>query len=400
MCVSYEYDNISGLEYTCSMQLPPWAKPFMEGKHRYLVAHGGRGSGKSHAFAQIMLRKMRAKKTRVVCCREIQTSIRDSVHALLTDLIFANGWQFEFKVTQYSIIHIATGSKATFHGLKNRPESIKSIEGIDQVWVEESQTISETSMRLLIPTVRRPGSQIFLCLNPRFDSDYVYQRFVKETSDNVLCVQVNHRDNPWFPDVLKQELEYDFKHDPALYRHIWEGSLRPHGERGLFMPEVLQLAGPELSGEPPTIFGLDLSWTGFSALAGISISEDRQELYIHSLKHKSKVPLLGLVDWIGENDHRIVVDNARPEVIDLLQKAGYKAKRSKKGAGSVVKGADRMARFSKIWFAPGTETAMNEFMEIGFDEDDEITGTRDCYDACRYGLERMGGFKTISWSSL
>ena len=382
------------------MQLPEWSRQFLHSDKRYLVAHGGRGSGKSTTFAYLIILRMKRKRTRVVALREIQTSIRDSVHALMVDVIFKNGFQYEFKITQSSITNIENGSKCTFHGLRNNPESIKSVEGIDIAYVEESQTISEQSMRLLIPTVRKEGSQIYLVLNPRYDSDYVYNRFVKEPADNVLCAQVNYTANPFFPDVLRQELEYDREHDIDVFNHVWLGRLKPFGERPLFGPDQLQIDRGELHREPPDIYGLDLSFAGFNALVGISNPEG-SELYIHSLAHKSKIPLRKLTGWLGPIDKKIVVDSARPEVIDMLREDGFDVSGSKKGAGSVLKGADKMARYSKIWFAEGTEIAMKEFSELGFDENDELSGTRDCFDATRYALERIGGgFSTISWNSL
>ena len=347
----------------------------------------------------MVLMKCRRQTIRVLACREIQTSIKASVHALMRNIIYANGWQYQFKVTAAEIRHIETDSLITFAGLKNNPESVKSTENISIVFIEEAQTISEMSMQLLIPTVRRPGSEIWMAMNPRYSTDYCYDRFVKRPDDNVLSVAVNWQDNPFFPEVLRQEMQRDKEKDYELYKHTWEGSLRPHGERPLFTADSLQRAGSELFGEP-SIHGLDLSWSGDYALTGISESPDKHELYIHSCAVKSKVPLLGLADWIGVIDTTLVVDNARPEVIDLLQKAGYSAKRSKKGAGSVQKGADRMARYERIWFAPGTDDALQEFSELGFDENDELTGKRDVWDSVRYGLERMGGFKTISWGAL
>ena len=345
----------------------------------------------------MLLMRARQRKTRIVCGREIQTSIKDSVHQLLVSLIFRFGWQYEFKITERQIRHKENESLFTFVGLKNNPESVKSTEGIDLFWIEEGQTISHQSMRLLIPTVRKEGSEIWISMNPRYADDYVYERFIMGDNSNCLAVRVNFIDNPWFPEVLRQEMEYDKEHDYELYRHTWEGQLRPHGERPLFSPDALQRAGAELSREPPDIYGLDLSWSGDNALTGISESTDRRELFIHTLSLKSKIPLRKLSGWIGHIDKKIVVDSARPEVIDMLREDGFNVTGSKKGAGSVKKGTDKIARYDKIWFADGTEAAMKEFSELGFDDDDDLVGKRDCFDSVRYALERIGGgFQTIS----
>ena len=382
------------------MKLPAWAKPYLLEPHRYKIAYGGRGSSKSTSFCLMLLIRARQKKTRILACREIQTSIKSSVHQLLSNIIFEQGWQYEFKINASDITHKGNGSLITFAGLKNNPESVKSTEGIDLCYIEEAQSISEQSMRLLIPTVRKPGSEIHMAMNPRYDSDYIYKRFVKDPGDNVLGTAVNWSDNPWFPDVLKQEMEYDKGRDYEHYLHTWEGALRPFGERPLFTPDTLERISAESIGIP-TAYGLDLSWSGDNAFVAISSSEDRRQLTIHSATLKSKIPLKGLAGWLGSIDDTIVVDSARPEVINMLRDEGFNVKKSRKGAGSVQKGADKMARMHKIYFAPGTDEALKEFSELGYDENDELIGKRDCWDAVRYALELIGGgLQTIARNDL
>ncbi len=382
------------------MKLPAWAKPYLLEQHRYKIAYGGRGSSKSTSFCLMLLIRARQKKTRILACREIQVSIKSSVHQLLSNIIFEQGWQYEFKINASDITHKENGSVITFAGLKNNPESVKSTEGIDICYIEEAQTISEQSMRLLIPTVRKPGSELWMAMNPRYDSDYVYKRFIKEPGDNVLGTAVNWSDNPWFPDVLKQEMEYDKERDYEYYLHTWEGALRPFGERPLFTPDTLERISAE-SLRLPTAYGLDLSWSGDNALVSISATEDRRQLTIHSATLKSKIPLKGLSEWLGSIEDTIVVDSARPEVINMLRDEGFNVKKSRKGAGSVQKGADKMARMHKIYFAPGTDEALKEFSELGYDENDELIGKRDCFDATRYAMESIGGgLQTIARSDL
>lgn len=347
-----------------------------------------------------MLLLMARKETlRILACREIQTSIRSSVHQLMKNIIVSNGWGYEFKVWNSFIEHVKTGSVFSFAGLKNNPESVKSTEGIDICFIEEAQTISEDSMRLLIPTVRKPGSQIWMALNPRYESDYVYARFVKENDHNVLLCKVNYQDNPWFPDVLREELEYDKKRDYGYYLHTWEGHLRPYGSRSVFSPDILAWSGAGLLGEP-AIYGLDLSYSGKNALTGISTSESEHELYIHSAASSTKVPLQQMSTWLGNIDNTIVVDSARPEVIRLLRDQGYTVRPSKKGAGSVIRGIDKLQKFKKIIFGPGTEEAYEEFSKLGFDDNENLMGSRDFVDAVRYGVERLGGFAAIKWGEL
>lgn len=380
--------------------MPEWARDFYTESKRYKIAHGGRGSSKSWTFCTMVIDAASKSKKRVLCCREIMTTLKASVRQLLIDIIERYdypGWRYsERQLTNVN------GSVITFAGLKNNPENVKSTEGVDICFIEEGQTISETSMRLLIPTIRKPGSEIWVAMNPRFADDYCYRRFVvgNEGVDNVLSRQVNYTDNPWFNDTMRGEMEYDKQHDYGMYRHIWLGELRPYGERPVFTPDALEIGVPAWASDGPSIYGLDLSWSGKNALDGIQVSEDRRELYVSEAAESSKVPLTELGAWIGELDIAMVVDNARPEVIDMLRKQGFTVRRSKKGAGSVLSGADKMARFHKIWIRPGLEFVADELSRLGWDENENIIGDRDHFDAIRYGLERINAMRLISFGEL
>jgi len=316
----------------------------------------------------------------------------------MKNIIRENGWEYEYKVTNAFIEHLKTGSLISFAGLKNNPESVKSTEGIDICFIEEAQTISEDSMRLLIPTIRKPGSQIWMAMNPRYNTDYVYDRFVLHSDDNVLLCKVNWQDNPWFPDVLREEMEHDKKRDYGLYLHTWEGHIRPYGARPVFSCNLLEWCGSELSGEPD-IYGLDLSYSGKNAITGIRAAET-DYLDILTAASASRVPLQQMSEFLGNIDNTIVVDSARPEVIKLLRDQGYTIRGSKKGAGSVIRGIDRLQKYHKIRFAAGTEEAYEEFSKLGFDADENLVGDRDFVDATRYAVERIGGFKALKWGEL
>lgn len=371
----------------------------MTSKARYKVASGGRGSSKSTSLALMLLIMGRQAKLRILGCREIQTSIKSSVHQLMKNIISTNGWGYEYKIWNSYIEHLKTGTLITFAGLKNNPESVKSTEGIDICFIEEAQTISEDSMRLLIPTVRKPGSQIWMAMNPRYATDYVYDRFVIHGDHNVLACKVNWTENPWFPDVLREEMEYDKQRDFGYYLHTWEGHLRPFGERPVFAPDVLVWTGSIIPGEPD-IYGLDLSYSGKNALAGISTSEGGHILNILSAASASKVPLQQMSGWLGNIDNTIIVDSARPEVIRMLRDQGYTVRGSKKGAGSVIRGIDKLQKYHEIRFSEGTEEAYEEFSKLGFDESENLVGARDYVDAVRYGVERLGGFTALKWGEL
>lgn len=373
---------------------------FIRKKSRYKIAYGGRGSGKSWSFALTFVRMACQQDVRVLCTRELQTSLRSSVHQLLRDTIIRNGLLMEFKITMNMIRHTRTGAFFIFAGLKNNPEAVKSTEGLTHVWIEEGQTISEESMSLLIPSVRGQDSEIWITMNPRYEKDHIYSKFIAGNHPEVFKKKVNWQDNPWFPTVLEVEKQYDYETNHAMYLHTWEGELRPYGERPLFDPAALVRGGTELSGGIGA-FGLDLSYSGKSALVGISISEAGDELFILQASSRTRLSLPKITEFLGEIDNTVVVDNARPEVIDLMRESGYTVRRSKKGAGSVLRGADRMARFRHIHFAPDTEDVLDEFSRLGWDESENLIGDRDFFDATRYALEVLEGkMKIITFGEL
>ncbi len=211
------------MDNTHKIQLP---KPFGDlifTPMRYKIYYGGRGGGKSYSVALALLTMAMQGKIRVLCTRELQTSIADSVHRLLSDIILARGWADNFFVGQKTIRCKQTGSEFLFKGLKHNITEIKGMEGIDYVWCEESENISDRSWELLIPTIRKSGSEIWVIFNPRNPTDPTYQRFVATKRDDAIVKKVSYRDNPWFPDVLRKEMETLRKADHDAYLHVWEG---------------------------------------------------------------------------------------------------------------------------------------------------------------------------------
>ncbi len=190
---------------------------------RYKGAYGGRGSGKSHFFAEQIVLKCFAKLTRVVCIREVQLTIRDSVKTLLIDKINKFGLGSYFQVLDTEI-RGTNGSLIIFRGMQSyNAESIKSLEGFDIAWIEEAQTLSDKSFSLLRPTIRKPGSEIYASWNPRHRTDAIDKFFRKNPHPDAISVLVNWRDNPLFPDVLRKEMEHDKSVDEDAAEHVWEG---------------------------------------------------------------------------------------------------------------------------------------------------------------------------------
>lgn len=220
------------------LQLTEKLAPLFEPR-RYKVMHGGRGGGKSWAVAATLLVMAANEPLRVLCAREVQKSMRDSVHRLLKDAIVRLGMTDFYQVLD-SEIRGANGSLFLFAGLQSHTvDSIKSFEGVDRVWIEEAHGVSKKSWDVLIPTIRKGGSEIWLTLNPDMDTDDTYTRFIASPSPDTWCVEVNWRDNPWFPDVLNAErLKSKRSGNDEDYGHIWEGKPRRVAAGAIYRHEI------------------------------------------------------------------------------------------------------------------------------------------------------------------
>jgi phage terminase large subunit len=202
------------------------------------VFYGGRGSGKSWGVARALLAKGRSRPLRVLCAREIQKTIADSVHRLLKDQIGLLGLD-DFYQVQETSIRGANGTEFIFAGIRGLDiAKIKSLEGIDICWVEEGQTVSKRSWDVLVPTIRKPGSEIWVTFNPELDTDETYQRFVVTPHADSIVIKVNHDANPWFPDVLKQEMATLKERDPEAYENVWLGNCRTSVEGAIYANEI------------------------------------------------------------------------------------------------------------------------------------------------------------------
>lgn len=206
---------------------------------RYKVMKGGRGGGKSHGVAEVLLEKGARNPLRILCAREIQKSMRDSVHRLLKDKIVKLGLQAFYEVLDTEI-RGANGTLIVFSGLQSHTvDSIKSFEGVDLVWIEEAHGVSKKSWDTLTPTIRKEGSEIWLTLNPDMETDETYQRFIATPSPDTWVCDINWRDNPWFPDVLNEErLKAKRSMLKEDYEHIWEGKARRVAAGAIYRHEI------------------------------------------------------------------------------------------------------------------------------------------------------------------
>lgn len=222
-----------------AVQLMDEFHPFLD-PTRYKVSFGGRGSGKSWSVATLLVLKAYAEPTRVLCCREIQKSITDSVLQLLADQIERLGLTDHFEVQKTQIIG-RNGSRFIFEGLRSNVTKIKSLEGIDICWVEEAESLTKSSWDVLIPTIRAPGSEIWVTFNPYDELDDTYQRFVVAPPPDSYVVKVNYLQNPWFPEELLKEAEYMKSQDEELYKHIWLGECLSNKEGAYYAQQIKQL---------------------------------------------------------------------------------------------------------------------------------------------------------------
>ena len=205
---------------------------------RYKVAYGGRGSAKSWSFARALLVKGKSKKHRILCAREVQKSIKDSVHKLLSDQIQVMGMGDFYEVIE-NAIRGKNGTEFAFAGLASHTvESIKSFEGVDIVWVEEAQVVTKRSWDVLIPTIRKDNSEIWVSYNPELDTDETHQRFAINPPPDSLIAKVNWDDNPWFPPVLEKERQHCKLTNPKDYANIWEGECKPAVSGAIYYDEI------------------------------------------------------------------------------------------------------------------------------------------------------------------
>lgn len=330
--------------------LPKWAKALFDQQARYIAIRGGRGSGKSRSVATALVLRAAQTPLRILCAREIQKSIRDSVKRLLDDEIDRLALKSFFQSTDTEI-RGANGSLFLFAGLRTNIESIKSMEGLDIAWVEEAQTVSQASLDILIPTVRNPGSQIWFTWNPNRDTDPVDSMFVRvDPPPSSVVLRVNWDQNPWFPDVLRAEMEYDRSRDPEKYAHVWEGEYVQHSEARVFKnwriepfetpPDAIHRMGADFG------FAVDPTVLVRCHVVGRKLFVDWEAYQVGC----EVVDTPALFMTVPEAEKwPIVADSSRPETISHLRKNGFpKIMPAVKGAKSVEEGVEFLKSYDIV----------------------------------------------------
>jgi len=308
-------------------------------RSRYKICYGGRGGAKSWGIARALLIKGAEQPTRILCAREFQTSIKDSVHKLLCDQIEALGLHSFYEITQASI-RGSNGTEFAFAGLKNNISNIKSFEGVDICWVEEAQTVSRLSWNVLIPTIRKEGSEIWVSFNPELETDETYKRFVLLPPDDCIQIKLNWRDNPWLTDTLRLEKDALKARDEEAYNQVWEGLCRQTVDGAIFAKEMQQA---ELDGRicrvpfdatKPVHCVFDLGWSDSTAIWFLQFvgMETRLIRYIEDSQKTISFYLATMQTygyhydtvWLPHDAENKTLAAAGRSIDDIVRAAGYK----------------------------------------------------------------------------
>lgn len=310
-------------------------------KARYKIYYGGRGAGKSHSAAKALLILGAKSQIRVLCAREYQTSIKDSVHKLLCDQIELMNLQGFYEITQ-TAIRGKNGTEFAFIGLKNNVANVKSFEGVDYCWVEEAQTVSRNSWNVLIPTIRKEGSEIWVTFNPELETDETYQRFVVRPPEGAVVQKINWNDNPWFPEVLALEKDALKSRDPSAYQTVWEGLCRLTVDGAIFANEmqVAELDGriTKVAYDPtkPVHAIFDLGWADSTAIwflqfVGmetrlIRYHEDSQKTISHYLALMQTYGYMYDTLWLPHDAQNKTLASNGKSIEEIVRAAGYKTR--------------------------------------------------------------------------
>lgn len=395
---------------------------------RYKIFYGGRGSAKSESVARYLALVAGYedvhpffKQSKILCCREHQISMRQSVYPLLKSAIEDLGITKRFTFTRDSI-RSTTGSEFIFAGLHYNLTDIKSMKGITHCWVEEADAVSEESWRVLIPTIREDNSEILVTFNPNEKTDPVWQRFIENPPKDATVVLLNYTDNPFFPEVLRKEMEWDKGNDLEAYEHIWLGKCRNASSSQVFHGKYEQ-KDFNIPHNIDKYYGID--W-GFSqdptTLIEMFVFDDC--LYISREAYGIGVELDDIpqmfVSAIPEiRYNKAFADNARPETISHLTKKTFRVRMpdmhwgdvnldieaAEKWKGSVEDGIAYMKRFKKIYVHPSCKHTLKEFDLYSYKVDNrtgEVTSQlidkhNHCIDAIRYGLQKLIKGVGLEW---
>lgn len=419
-------------------KLPAWAEALWHPR-RYKFIKGGRGSAKSRSVATALVIQAAQEPHRILCAREVQRSIRDSSKRMIDDEIDRLGLRGMYDSTDNEIRNTVTGSLFMFGGLRNGAASVRSMEGITRFWADEAQAVSQASIDTVTPTIRTPGSEIWLTWNP-LEADDPVDAMSREMEGDPFCLHltVNYDQNPWFPTELRQDMERDKRRDPDKHAHIWLGQYQQNSEARVFRNwSVVDFETPA-----DAIFRFGADW-GFAVdptvlvrcfmgrwVRGEAVADpDGDVLFVDFEAYQigctidNTPALFGGTDasepvrWPnpllyrgipGATTWPIVADGARPELIAYMKARGFRIEPAIKGAGSVEDGVDFLKSYD-VAIHPRCVHAAAEMRTYSYKVDDKtkkvlpILADKDNHviDALRYGLEavRKSGSGKFSYIS-
>ena len=374
-------------------------KPFATEHADFKVVYGSRGKGVTWQFARILLLKAAEDRKRILCTREFQNSISESVYHTLVSQIEMMGLP-GFKIKNTEIVHEETGSSFIFKGLRYNIDSIKSMEDIDICWVAEGDKVPQDSWDKLIPTIRKDGSEIWVDFNPDQEDDPIYKMFVTNTRPDAMVLYQTYRDNPYLPKRLRREMEYCRETDYEKYLWVWEGKTRSYSDACVFHGkwEERLFKTPK---DAEFFHGIDWGFANDPAagirsfVIGDDLYIDQEcgglEIEINDLPEAfEEIPTLKM--WISR------ADNARPELVSYMRNHGYPRMRSaKKGKGSIEDGITKIRGFRHVYIHPRCKRVIEEFKSYKY-KLNKLTGeimpvpedkNNHWVDALRYALEPL-----------
>lgn len=359
------------------IQTPAWAEPLLS-PARYKGAHGGRGSGKSHFFAELLVEEhVLNQSQRSVCIREVQKSIKMSAKLLIENKIEQLGVGEYFEVQDNIIKSRKGGGMMIFQGMQNHTaDSIKSLEGFDRAWIEEAQSVSHRSLELIRPTIRKPNSELWFSWNPYLNTDPIDVLLRSENPPpNSTIVQVNYMDNPWLPDVLMAEMEYDRGRDLDKYEHVWLGGYVKNTEARVFKNWRVE----DFETPKDAIHRLGADW-GFSVdpTCAVRCHIVGRKLYVDYEAYRVGCDITDtpeLFMTIPEAEKwAMTADSARPETISHLRKNGFpRILPAVKGARSLEEGVEWLKSF-EIIVHPRCRHTIEELTSYSY-KTDPLTGS-------------------------
>jgi phage terminase large subunit len=367
-------------------------------KLRNLCWYGGRAAQKSWQIARGLLLRGTQSEELITCTREYQNSIADSVLSLLQNQINILDLNWFYKVQRNSI-HGKNGTDFIFKGLRRNIQSVKGIEGTTICWVEEAQVVSQESWEILIPTIRAEGSQIIVSFNPHLSKDPTYTRYVTKPIGDLFIRKVNYDSNPFFPEVLRKEMEWDKKNNFERYLHVWEGKPLERLESLVF--KNYRIDGEiKPSNEDFIRQGADFGFRDPSCLLRAWTNESKREIYIDYESYGVEVEINDLPELFckipNAKKNKITADSSRPETISYLKNKGFKIDRTKKGGGSVEEGIEFLKSYTIVvhprckhliaelgMYCYKTEKLTGEITNILEDDNNH------CIDALRYAFESL-----------